>query len=174
MSNSTSLRPEELAAIGRIAIRDAGLNQLVEYIVWDLIDPEDDNIGATITKNMNYGRLIGLLRDLVSIRVRDLDRRQRLLDWTKKAQWAHKERNSIVHSALVRLNPDEERLTRFRFIPGEEETMLEVESFNAASLDYLANAMDPIVEEGLELFPETEARLRTPEPSELPTEDDAV
>ena len=50
MSDPSSLRPEELAAIGRIAIRDAGLNDLVEYMVWTLIDPTDDNLGATITK----------------------------------------------------------------------------------------------------------------------------
>jgi hypothetical protein len=100
VSDSPDLRAEELAAIGRIAIRDAALNQLVEYILWTLIDPADDNIGATITKNMNYARLIRLLRDLVLIRVGDADRREQLLTWIKKAEWAHKERNSILHSAL--------------------------------------------------------------------------
>jgi hypothetical protein len=76
--------------------------------------------------------------------------------------------------SLVRLNPEEDRLTRFRVIPGEEEAMLQVESFNAAALEYLANAMVPIAEEGLELFPEADAQLRPPEPQDLPTPDDAV
>jgi hypothetical protein len=174
MTDSTDLRAEELAAIGRIAIRDAGLNQLVEYMCWDLIDADDDNVGATVTKNLSYARVIGLLQGLVSIRLPESDRRTRLLEWIKKAQWAHKERNSIVHSALVRLNPEEGRLTRFRIVPGEDEAMLVIESFNTRSLDYLADAMGQIVEEGLELFPETEVKMRPPSKSDLPTRDDTL
>jgi hypothetical protein len=173
MTDSTDLRAEELAAIGRIAIRDAGLNQLVEYMCWDLIDADDDNVGATVTKNLSYARVIGLLQSLVSIRLPESHRRTRLLEWIRKAQWAHKERNSIVHSALVRLNP-EERLTRFRIVPGEDEAMLVIESFNTRSLDYLADAMGQIAEEGLELFPETEVKMRPPSEGDLPTRDDAV
>ena len=123
---------------------------------------------------MNYARLLGLLRDLIPLRVDETDRRQPLLDWTRKAHWAHKQRNSILHSALVRLNPEEERLIHFRFIPGEEEAMLEVVSFKAESLDYLADRMDEIAQEGLEFLPESGAKLRPPDESQLPTEDDAV
>jgi hypothetical protein len=71
-------------------------------------------------------------------------------------------------------NPEEERLTRFRIVPGEDEAMLVIESFNTRSLDYLADAMGQIAEEGLELFPETEAKMRPPSEGDLPRRDDAV
>jgi hypothetical protein len=72
-----------------------------------------------------------------------------MLDWIRKAESAHKVRNDVVHSALVRLSPDEEQLLRLRIIPGEDEAQLEIVQFQPAAFDSLGNALDEIGREGL-------------------------
>jgi hypothetical protein len=151
------LNDDELKAIGRIVLSDARLGEVLEGLLWALIDA-DDNVGATLTKGWNFARILEALRALVRTRIED-DLQFEMLDWIRKAESAHKQRNSIVHSALVRLNPEEEQLMHFRIIPGEDETELKIVSIKPATLDSLANALDEIGREGLEFV----AEFRPPE-----------
>lgn len=160
------LTDDELKAVGRIAIRHALVGQLVELTLWRLIDSTDENIGANLTKRWPFSRFVEKLESLVPLRIQEGDFRDMLVAWVAKAKWANRERNSIVHSALTRLRPDDDRLTHFRFVPGEEEAVVVMESFNAASLNYLADSFDKIAEEGIELFGELEKGigLKPPKP----------
>jgi hypothetical protein len=45
----TDLKDDELKAVGRIVLRDARLGEVLEALLWALIDA-DDNVGATLTK----------------------------------------------------------------------------------------------------------------------------
>ena len=146
------LTDDELREVGRIAIRHALVNQLVQLTLWKLIDQNDDNIGANLTKRWSFSVLSEKLESLVPLRIQEGDFRDALSQWIVKAKWANRERNSIVHAALTRLHPDDERLTHFLFLPGEEETEVVVESFKSGALNYLADAFDQIAEEGIELF----------------------
>ena len=141
------LNDDELKAIGRIVLGDARLGEVLEALLWGVID-EDDNVGATLTKGWNFARILEALRALVRTRIQD-DLQDEMFDWIRKAESAHRQRNSIVHSALVRLNPDQEQLIHLRIIPGEDETQLEIVSIKPAALDSLANALDEIGLEGL-------------------------
>jgi hypothetical protein len=150
--SETGLSDEELKAIGRIALRDALVSQIVEWALWKLIDSEDDNIGATLTKRWSFARVVEKLEALAPLRLEAGPFQDQLRDWTRRAIRVHQDRNSIVHSALTRLQPDDQRLTHIRIIPGEEEALVEFRSFDAASLNYIADALDKIAEEGAELF----------------------
>lgn len=146
------LNDDELKAIGRVVLGDARLGELLELLLWALIDA-DDNVGATLTKGWNFARILEALRALVRTRTQD-DLQDEMLGWIRKAEAAHKERNSIVHSALVRLNPNEEQLLHLRIMPGEDETQLEIVSIKPAALDSLGNALDEIGREGLRFVDE--------------------
>jgi hypothetical protein len=148
----TELHDDELKAIGRIVLSDTRMGEVLEGLLWALIDL-DDNVGATLTKGWNFARIVEALRALVRTQIQD-ELQDEILDWIRRAESAHKQRNSIVHSALVRLNPDEEHLTRLRIIPGEDETQVEIVSIKPAALDSLANALDEIGREGLSFIAE--------------------
>src|SRR5262245_29227890 len=110
------LNDDELKAIGRIVLADARLGELLEGLLWALIDP-DDNVGATLTKGWNFARVVEALRALVRTRTQD-ELQSEVLDWLRAAETLHKSRNTIVHSALVRLTPDDEQLVTLRILPG--------------------------------------------------------
>ncbi len=141
------LTDDELKAIGRIAIRHALIGQVVEWSLWRLIDRDDDNIGVNLTKGWRLAVLADKLQALVPLRIEPGDFRNTMMEWIQKAKWANTQRNSIVHAALTRF-PNDERLTHIRIVPGEEEAMLQFQSFNAEALHYLADALDKIAEEG--------------------------
>ncbi len=153
------LTDDELKAVGRIAIRHTLVSRIVEYMLWALIDSRDDNIGANLTKRWPLSQIAEKLEALVPLRLQPGSYREAVVAWIAKAKWANRERNSIVHSALTRLHPDDDRLMHFQIVPGEGEAMVVVESFNAASLDYLAETLENIAEEGGELFDKLEREL---------------
>jgi hypothetical protein len=141
------LNDDELKAIGRIVLGDARLGEVLEGLLWALID-EDDNVGATLTKGWNFGRVLEALRALVRTRVKD-DLQDDMFDWIRRADSAHKARNSVVRSALVRLSPDDEQLLRLRIIPSEDEAQVEITRFEPAALGPRGKALDEVGREGL-------------------------
>jgi hypothetical protein len=147
----TTLTDAELKEIGRIAIADVIVEEILEGMLWELLD-SDDNVGATITKGWNFARVLDQTRNLIRIRVKNEDVRTNALEWLKKAKWAHTQRNDILYSALIRQHPDDERLSRVKMVPGEEEAMVIIESFKPAALTYLADAYGPIQEESMEVW----------------------
>jgi hypothetical protein len=150
LSDCDDSHDADLKEIGRIAIADTIIAQILEGMLWDLMD-SDDNVGATITKGWNFARVLDQTRSLIRIRVKNEDVRKRALEWLRKAKWAHTQRNDIIHSALMRQHPDDERLSRVKMVPGEDEAMV-IESFKPAALTYLADAYGPIQEEGMEVW----------------------
>lgn len=145
------LTDDELQAVGRIAIRHALVGQIVEWSLWKLIDRDNDNIGANLSKGWRFAVLADKLEMLVPLRIEPGAFRDALSEWIKQAKWANAQRNSIVHAALTRF-PNDERLMHIRIIPGEEEAVVQFASFDAKALNYLANALDKIAEEGVELI----------------------
>jgi hypothetical protein len=93
--------PEGEAAIGRIAIWAASVEENLAHLCARLINTDDNDIGYAVTANMSASSVIDLARNLVvgSKAVSDEDKVE-LVATLAEARAALVERNRILHASL--------------------------------------------------------------------------
>jgi hypothetical protein len=143
------LSDAQLRTIGLIAIRAAGVEAVVGSMLRWLIDPADDNTGATLMHGQWFAWRVKKAQKLAPLRVGDPTLLAELLGFLAKAKWASEQRNEVLHSAFVPTG--ESRVLRVRFLPGPGDIQIEVASMEDAGLDALAAILGHVRDAGMQV-----------------------
>ena len=95
--SSVALKPEELSAIGQVAVESSYCQHIIEEAIWALCALDDDGQRKALTVNMPFEKQLDLLRDLWRPILDTAEKRQRLTDLATALKEANTDRNTIIH-----------------------------------------------------------------------------
>lgn len=87
------------AAVGEVAHAAAGLESVTAIITWGLAGVEQ-TLARTVVPN-NMSRMLDLIKELLPVRVADVQLRAAVMAWAKDARIAYGKRGSILHSVWI-------------------------------------------------------------------------
>lgn len=94
--SSLALTSEQLSAIGNVAVESTYCEQLLEEIIWALLELQDDQ-GKFITDRMLLDKRIELINDLWKPRLTDPEKLKTYCSISARLKEANKKRNTIIH-----------------------------------------------------------------------------
>ncbi|WP_426321867.1 hypothetical protein [Microbacterium sp. E-13] len=90
------LRENEYAALGRVAVSAARLDAVIELFLADAIT-HDSQVGIAIVKGLPFERKVGMLREILALRLPESDDRAELLPHLEAAALLMRDRNEYLH-----------------------------------------------------------------------------
>jgi hypothetical protein len=96
MYSQVILTPEQLQAIGSVAVETSYLEEWVEMLIWELCG-FDENTGRIFTEKMMLDAKIGLLSDLLTPRIEDKETGAEFKEIFDSIKNDIPKRNTIIH-----------------------------------------------------------------------------
>lgn len=96
MYSQIILTPEQLQAIGSVAVEASCLEEWVELLIWELCG-FDESTGRVFTDKMMLDAKVSLLRDLLIQRIKDKEIAAEFKDIFDKIKDDIPKRNTIIH-----------------------------------------------------------------------------
>lgn len=138
--------PEHLRAIGQVTVNFSILAGTISSFVWGMIST-DQMLGQTITAELSFRNLVGLLSSMYKYRINDEERIAELEGLLNRALYAEEQRNIITHSFWT-VGDKAETITRVKTTAKKARGLLhQFEQMTVEDLDRIADLAGDVAAE---------------------------
>ena len=108
------LKDDHLKQLGRITVNFQLIELQFAFVLWLLIDENDQRKGQIITSQMSFSKICDVLMSFVKHKIPNEKSVEKLEEYVKRASQLEQKRNSVIHSSWTTGGEDDISI-RFKY-----------------------------------------------------------